>query len=69
MLYHADIIHELSTKTYPLFQNTPFDFSLTNRAAKHNIHILAQHNNNLEDTLAAVSSHTHNSNSEVNSAL
>ena len=55
MAHQADLIHELSTKTYPPFQNTQFDFSLNIKAAKHNSHILEQHDYNLEKTLAAVS--------------
>ena len=55
MANQADLIHELSTKTYPPFQNPPFDFSLNKNAAKHNSSILAQYDYNLENTLAAVS--------------
>ena len=55
MAHQANLIHALSTKTYPPFQNTPFDFSLNKNAAAHNSHILAQHDHDLEKTLAAVS--------------
>ena len=58
LTHHAHLIHELSSKTYPPFQNTPFSFSLTKKAAAHNSRILARHNHNLHDTLAAVSKHT-----------
>lgn len=54
MSRHASLIHNLSTKTYPPFQTTPFKFSLTRDAANHNISILSWHNNNPDDTLTAL---------------
>ena len=36
MVHHANMIHQLSTKTYPPFKDTSFHFNLTNEAAIHN---------------------------------
>jgi len=46
------------TEDIPPFKDTPFQLNFSAEAASHNINLLAIHNNNLDDTLQALSSGT-----------
>ena len=54
----ADMIHRLSLKTYPKFQDTPFIFTLSKKAAEHNSKIIAKYDYDMEKVLNATTKNT-----------
>ena len=58
MKTQATLIHDLSSKAYPAFKDTPFQFALTERPANHNSKILEKHNFSMNNALSAPSKDT-----------
>ena len=52
------MIHLLSSKTYPKFQDRPFIFTLSKDAAEHNSKIIAKYDHDMETGLNATTTNT-----------
>ena len=52
------MIHHLSSKSYPKFQDTPFIFNLTKSAAEHNSKIIEKYDHDMEKVLNATTKNT-----------